>query len=536
MSQEFGLNFITESNKDGLIVFIHGFIGGQDTWIRKDGKSSILNYLKDDSETNLLYDFAVFSYKTTAIQLKKVLLLRSVFFKKRYQTNLSILDNIDLLESEIKYKCKRYKNIVLVAHSMGGLIAKGYILRQLTLSKSLQVPLFISLAVPHRGSDLAVFSKLISKNVQVNDLRPLSDIINDMHDGWIKFKEELPSEMYLQGKNDTIVKNKSTIPVGSGTQEIVYTPHDHFSIITPSTAKDVVLVAIKDSIIKLFDSKEKLYDDSMDVSDQNTSHTLRFKDDFYPDSVSVKAAIHKFLTKKDITFQIDWPKKLLERYLLLHSLLKEVENHSDKDSYFHEKSEFHRLNFYENASMAIRDIDMLMKNLPFRISKMFAGMESYFSLFNIDPTLHNLLTLANFKIWQRISYVLSNDITEKDHYPLEFLPWTPFIKERHLWIKELFKIDEPIFWAEFFKIADADFHDYFWGPQMDVEDAYFKYLMKGKRILNSWYEKLLIPQVETFLAETGSEAIINYDESAKINKIRDEKFEELTYWPDRYNS
>jgi hypothetical protein len=71
---------------------------------------------------------------------------------------------------------------------------------------------------------------------------------------------------------------------------------------------------------------------------------------------------------------------------------------------------------------------------------------------------------------------------------------------------------------------------------MDVEDAYFKYLMKGKRILNSWYEKLLIPQVETFLAETGSEAIINYDESAKINKIRDEKFEELTYWPDRYNS
>lgn len=82
-----------------------------------------------------------------------------------------------MLNTRIDYELINYDNIILIAHSMGGLVAKNSILNYVDTNSKLK--LFISLAVPHLGSDFANYGEFLSSNIQVKELRPLSDeIIN----------------------------------------------------------------------------------------------------------------------------------------------------------------------------------------------------------------------------------------------------------------------------------------------------------------------------------------------------------------------
>src|SRR5882672_5096235 len=76
-----------------LLVFVHGFIGGEDTWIRKDGKKSILEYLADDAQIRESFDISMFKYTSTLFDtpLKLKYLLKSFFRKDSiFQRNLPI--------------------------------------------------------------------------------------------------------------------------------------------------------------------------------------------------------------------------------------------------------------------------------------------------------------------------------------------------------------------------------------------------------------------------------------------------------------
>ena len=182
------LTFIQKKGNRKLILFIHGFIGGKETWVRRDGKTSILNYLKEDNSISKEYDFAVFDYFTKITDLVTKVKWGLGFLlgrKNQMKKNIPVEDIAHMLQSEIRVRCTDYVSIVLIAHSMGGLISKSYILEEIKNQRKTPVKLFISLAVPHRGSNLATFGKLIAGNPQIVDLNPLADIINNMNDEWI---------------------------------------------------------------------------------------------------------------------------------------------------------------------------------------------------------------------------------------------------------------------------------------------------------------------------------------------------------------
>lgn len=249
-----GLDFVKQENKSNLIIFIHGFRGGKDTWIREDGTQSILDYLKNDTAITGQFDFAIFDYysKVTDVFTK----VKSIFgalvgAKIKMERNIPIADIAQLLQSEIRYKCTDYKNIVLIAHSMGGLVSKSYILEEIRQNKSLPIKLFISLAVPHRGTNLAVLGKAIVNSPQVADLEPLSKEINSMSDNWIQFSNKLPDTIYFQGKMDDIVPNVAAISIDAREKEIVYSGHTHTSIVTPESKNDVVVRAIIQKCLKI---------------------------------------------------------------------------------------------------------------------------------------------------------------------------------------------------------------------------------------------------------------------------------------------
>jgi hypothetical protein len=252
------LTFLTTNNKPNLIIFIHGFIGGKETWVRVDESKSILDYLKEDTKINDLFDFAVFDYYTTLTDKigKAKGVFTSLFGVKSEPTkNIDIQNIAQMLKSEIQYIETPLKNIVLITHSMGGLVAKSMILEDIDKKEKSKISLYISLAVPHKGSNIATLGQIIFGNPQIKNLQPLNEKINSMNDEWICYPNLLPPTIYFQGKNDEIVPNTSSIGPDSRNIEIVYTDDDHIGIVRPKSKDDIVIRAIKKNLELLFEKK-----------------------------------------------------------------------------------------------------------------------------------------------------------------------------------------------------------------------------------------------------------------------------------------
>ena len=59
------IKFVHEiPERKNLIIFIHGFIGSQETWVKKDGKMPLISYLLDDLEIKNNFNVALFEYYT----------------------------------------------------------------------------------------------------------------------------------------------------------------------------------------------------------------------------------------------------------------------------------------------------------------------------------------------------------------------------------------------------------------------------------------------------------------------------------------
>lgn len=230
-------------NSKNLIVFIHGFTGGEKTWIKDDQTKPFIDLFLNDDKVNSNFDIGIFQYYTELIKFfPKTKAIIGLFTSKKTTVNLPINEISHLLESQLRYSYSEYENIVLIGHSMGGLVAKRYILNDIAKNSTSRVKLYVSLATPHSGSDFATYGKTIINNLQIKDLSPLSESIAKMTDEWVKCKQ-LPKRLYAQGSYDMVVPKVSSVAFDVDNQEIVYCDDDHFSIIEPKE-KSVIVDAI----------------------------------------------------------------------------------------------------------------------------------------------------------------------------------------------------------------------------------------------------------------------------------------------------
>lgn len=229
--------------KKNLIIFIHGFIGSEETWIKNDGSMPLIDFLIMDTEIHNNFNIALFEYHTKLLEIfSKTKAVFNFLSKNKNTINLPINELSKLLESRIQYTCADYENIILIGHSMGGLIAKRFILDDLKKNTDSKVKLYVSLATPHSGSIISNFGKLISKNVQTKDLAALSETISTLNNEWVQNKN-LPRRIYGQGAYDKIVSKESSIALDADSQKVIYSDDDHFSIIVPET-KNVIVDAL----------------------------------------------------------------------------------------------------------------------------------------------------------------------------------------------------------------------------------------------------------------------------------------------------
>jgi len=233
-----------------LIVFIHGFVGDEKTWVKDNKTKPFIDLFLNDNKVSDNFDIGVFQYHTELLNLfPKTKSLLGMLTSKKTPFNLPINEISRLLESQLRYTYSHYESIVLIGHSMGGLVAKRFILDDITKNSTTRVKLYVSLATPHSGSNLATYGKTIISNFQIKDLSPLSDSISAMSSEWVQCRQ-LPKRIYAQGSYDKIVPKVSSVAFDADTQEIVYCDEDHFSIIMPK-GKSVVVDAVVSELHKL---------------------------------------------------------------------------------------------------------------------------------------------------------------------------------------------------------------------------------------------------------------------------------------------
>ena len=257
------LHFKKQSDAKALIIFIHGFIGGMETWERKDDKKSIYGHLSEDTEFSKSFDYAIFNYFTKIIDYfdGKIAFWGLVIpVRGKFRRNLNIENISDILHSEISTRCKKYDRIILIAHSMGGLISKSAILKLIAKNDNSIIPsLYISLAVPHDGSNIAVFAKAIINNPQIRDLAPLSPIIHKLNQEWLDTKDRLPRTVYFSGYSDDVVliEGSQAYEARNNNFERWYSDDDHFTIITPENSSTMILDSIKDECLSILLAPKK---------------------------------------------------------------------------------------------------------------------------------------------------------------------------------------------------------------------------------------------------------------------------------------
>ena len=123
--------------KDRLLLFVHGLGGaGQATW-RDRRYPGFAELISADGALRELAEAAFFEYPTS--------LLRLPF--SRIPPRIG--DLAEGLRSQIEVRYPEYKSIALICHSLGGLVARKYLIEEVKQEGRLRVDKLLLFAVPN---------------------------------------------------------------------------------------------------------------------------------------------------------------------------------------------------------------------------------------------------------------------------------------------------------------------------------------------------------------------------------------------------
>jgi hypothetical protein len=207
---------------ENLVVFIHGFTGTHNTWEKKDGSMPFITpFLIVNPSIKESYAIRHFSYKSSLFGGNKsdTLLGRGLRELKRTITGNQNEYNqdIDKIALHLKTEIDLYREekglsqvkLTLIAHSMGGLVCKCFILNNIN-DKSYHFRAFHSIHVPHQGSELAMIANLTWSNGQKTGLKPNSELTKILNDRWLDTPvKKLPYTYYYLGTSDETVLRTS---------------------------------------------------------------------------------------------------------------------------------------------------------------------------------------------------------------------------------------------------------------------------------------------------------------------------------------
>jgi pimeloyl-ACP methyl ester carboxylesterase len=232
-----------------LILFVHGLAGSDGSWGKFD------ELIATDPQLSKKVETAHFTYPTK--------LVRWWPFGWKSMRTQQIADS---LMTEIDRRFVHFERILLVCHSMGGLVGKRYIIANLERGLPLRVQGIIFFATPHTGAGLATAANLLStQHYHVRQLRKDSDFLDLVTRSWVDLKcDSKLRTFYVTAGQDQVVHAKSSEgPPGSHHDTIANA--GHISVIKPESAHDLSFLIVKQTAVRL------LSDGNQDIAAANSA-------------------------------------------------------------------------------------------------------------------------------------------------------------------------------------------------------------------------------------------------------------------------
>lgn len=147
-----------DSHADRVIVFIHGVFGdGTSTWTNTATGAYFPALIRDDKSFDGV-DIWVHEFDTPKLRHTYTIDELADHLRK-YLNNDNVIAN--------------HRQVIFVCHSLGGLVARAYLLKYRDLTPD-RVPMLYFFSTPTTGSDLANIAHLISANPQLTDMRKMT--------------------------------------------------------------------------------------------------------------------------------------------------------------------------------------------------------------------------------------------------------------------------------------------------------------------------------------------------------------------------
>lgn len=233
-----------------VIIFVHGVFGDpHDTWTNAGTKASFPTLVSKDKTFDDA-DIYVFGYPTTFTG-----------------STLDVDQLSGLLQTRLQAVgiTKDYDELVFVAHSMGGLIVRDFILKEGPgLAK--KVPMIVSYATPYTGSDAARIAQTFAENPQLKSMEKLASggYIAGLQTRWSAFEERKQIRTFCAYETAPVVKTNLTDTIivaresatNGCSERIEPIPDDHLGIAKPSNDQSQSFIVLLNAYNSVFQASK----------------------------------------------------------------------------------------------------------------------------------------------------------------------------------------------------------------------------------------------------------------------------------------
>jgi tetratricopeptide (TPR) repeat protein len=221
-----------DAETSSVIVFVHGIFGdGNSTWTGKNNSYWPEMLTRDASFGH--YNIYVYEYPTgysgEELSIDEI------------SENMRLLFDTD--------KVSAHSKIVFIAHSMGGLVVRSYLLKN--PNSASHTPMIYFFSTPTTGSELASIALLVANNPQLAQIKPMrsAEFLANLQRQWLdadlniasfcayETKKTFGINVVTQGSASNLC-NKRLDPI----------PEDHFTIVKPSSYRDPAYLAFKSAL------------------------------------------------------------------------------------------------------------------------------------------------------------------------------------------------------------------------------------------------------------------------------------------------
>lgn len=224
--------------RERVLVFVHGVWGASsDTWLAKSDEENIAYFpelIDRIPEAEIFKESAkyVWGYKTPKFGLGARI------------GELGAQMAEDLLRDSVL----TYDEIVVVAHSMGGLVAKELLLNE-RVPVGNKVRFMLLLGTPSRGSPWAGLASCCSSNPQLREMKVGSDYLTTLHARWTKRAVALPvfcvrEGLPFLGPEPAIVSDTSAKADCYDQQQLAGDDDTHLTLPKPTNAQSVAITKL----------------------------------------------------------------------------------------------------------------------------------------------------------------------------------------------------------------------------------------------------------------------------------------------------